>query len=353
MPSGANIEKNSDTQISPNSSSNLRSPVHQWTFSAAADSPEVPEYCTEENTAQYHRALSYHINHTPISSREQLYEILAQIISEGFHALALKLLDQYADQSGGMESDDINALLFEGMVCYVAKDYDRAEIYYKKAHHLIPAEPAPYANLVTIMCDHQRWQAAREWLTAGLHAHPNYSGLWERAYLLLAGEMADDQSKEENPVTLAKSISSLANEHGSWMGECLACELALTGRADEEIFKGKATILEAYYSRGERGEDFLTEYTGQLGACGQYQKLLNVLWQTRPTASAPWKLIMHGYQAYTALGLHQKAERKKSNLLKRPDLPQEVRNYLLQDDSAPSPESAPISRKSETTPSLP
>ena len=295
----------------------------EWVQQCPDEAQHLPLFYHSEDLPRLTTTLKWHLTHTPVLSTKVLYSLAADLITMELFQLALELIDAH-QQLCYQGSEDFHALSFEGMVCYMAGAFSRAEIFYKKAHHLLPTEPAPYVNLVEIFFAEKRWKEAEEWLDAGLNTHPNYPRLWEQQYLLCTERQPDQSS-----AALAQHLDGIAQQKNSWYGGCVAIEVRLAEETEERLHEAQAHHLGACYSRGENDDEFLIEYTGYLGASGQYTKLLQVLWQAKPSGTAlPWKLDMHAYQALEGLERSQEAQDKRQLLLQRSDLPTEVRSYL-------------------------
>ena len=293
----------------------------EWCQQSSFDDDHVPSSYHKERLPELAKTLQKHIHNTPVHSRTQLYELSADLITLELSELALELLEHYPEFSS-QESGDIHALMFEGTVFLRAGDLEKSELCFKKAHHLVPSEPAPFVNLVEIFFAKKNLPEAKKWLLAGLNTEPNYPRLWEQYYLLTAEEQPDLGQ-------IAQHIEHTAHQKNSWYGGCVALEVRHSEEPEERVHELKVEHLNSFYNKGEQGEDFLIEYTGYLGASGRYNQLLQVIWQTKsPTSPLPWKLGLHNYQALSALGKDQEAANQKNQLLSHPDLPPEVRSYL-------------------------
>ena len=258
-------------------------------------------------------------------SREGDYHgLLSEIAGMGEHESVLCMIDNHPHFH---QNPGFRELLVEGAAAMVCRQTDRAELCLKKAHHQMPSEPSPMVNLVKIFLDDSRFEEAEEWLDAGLNVHPNESQFWHLYADLIA-------EKNLGMDKVFESVMAKANSHDSWLGESLAwdCQLELIDSGvngadsspDEQklmsaktaVYKHKAQSLEAFYHKGTRDLDFLVEYSGALGACGEYAKIPPLVWQARhSTHSLPWKLELHGVQATLAMGQAQKGFELLKDLL--------------------------------------
>lgn len=243
------------------------------------------------------------------------HSLVAELSTLGEHTAVLCCIDTHAHL---WKQTSFSHLLAEGAAAMVCGQNDRAELCLKKAHHQMPEESAPMVNLVKIFLDAGRLPEAEEWLDAGLMVHPNDSGFWNLyADLLVEGKLDRTQMFE--------TIMEKAGSHKSWLGESLAWDYMLRlGEAsndpnhpsERDLYRKKAESLEAFYHQGVRDLDFLVEYSGALGASGEYSKIPPLVWQARHSShSLPWKLELHGVQATLAMGQTQKGLELLNELL--------------------------------------
>ena len=242
---------------------------------------------------------------------DDFHRLVAELSTLGEHAAALCCIDNHPHlwQQTSLEQTSFRQLLTEGSAAMVCGQSDRAELCLKKAHHQLPEESAPIVNLVKIFLDAGRLPEAEEWLDAGLMVHPNDSTFWNLyADLLVEGKLDRTQMFE--------TIMDKATSHKSWLGESLAWDYMLqlgetsndpNHPSERDLYRKKAASLEAFYHQGVRDLDFLVQYSGTLGACGEYSKIPPLVWQARHSShSLPWKLELHGVQATLAMGQTQK-----------------------------------------------
>lgn len=185
---------------------------------------------------------------------------------------------------------DFRCQLSLGVAGMLTENFDFAEESLRAAQEILPAEPAPYINIVQILMAQSRLDEAVVWCESGLEAEPNNYALWE--LITRIREITDGTQFPE-------LIMRLATRFNSWAGMALAASLSSTG--DRYL---KVNLLEKLYAQGERDQQFLIEYTAALGVAGDMEKIPQIIWLEETASSNPqisWQLYLHAAQAYLAM----------------------------------------------------
>jgi hypothetical protein len=243
----------------------------------------------------------------------QLVDLVDELVAMDLPLVALKLIDAFPNL---WHRNHFRGALAEGIAAMQVEDLERAEISFRVAQGLVPAEPAPYVNLVQIMIFQDRLADARTWCQAGLTAEPNNFNLWDL--------MADIASREKAEFS-HHDIIEAAKQFDSWAGYSMAADLDPDANSQT-----KAAHLDPFYNHGERSSDFLIEYTGALGAAGHFEKIPQIIWQAEKFASdpIPWKLHLHGAQAHLAMNQLDRFAAMIEILRKKPGVPAEIISEL-------------------------
>lgn len=259
-----------------------------------------------------------YIEENDIKSENQLIDLLDEFVSMDLPDAALKLADF---QARIWTRRDFRGTQAEGIAAMILGDLARAEMCFKHAHHAAPEEPAPYTNLVQVLYHEDRLEDAQTWLDAGLNTNPNYYRLWELLFAL-------EQKKGKEQQVINKSVYEKAKQVDSWAGYSLASETDSDANSQT-----KAMHLSTFYSQGERDTEFLIEYTGALGAAGDFEKIPQICWQAKKNSSGkklPWRLNLHAAQAFLSLGRHEEFLTSAEDVLAEKHLPDEVKIYIEQ-----------------------
>lgn len=185
---------------------------------------------------------------------------------------------------------DFRCQLSLGVAGMLTENYDFAEESLRAAQEILPAEPAPYINIVQILMAQSRLDEAVVWCESGLEAEPNNYALWE--LMTRIREITDETQFPE-------LIMRLATHYNSWAGMALAASLSSTG--DRYL---KVNLLEKLYAQGERDQQFLIEYTAALGVAGDMEKIPPIIWLEETASNKPqlsWQLYLHAAQAYLSM----------------------------------------------------
>lgn len=216
-----------------------------------------------------------------------LLDLLEEMVAMDFPAHALRLADLHSEL---LPHDDCHALVAIGTAAMLVGDLGRAEICFRDAQALDPEDSSAYVNLVQILFQDNRYQEALEWCVAGLNVALNHRKLWEYAAALL---------QQKHGETAPEELRTFAEKLNSWAGLSMACELQMPGDAHLQ-----AEILGRLYDEGERDLEFLTDYTGALGAAEDYEPIPAIVLQAErfATNGIPWQLLSHSLQAHIARG---------------------------------------------------
>lgn len=270
----------------------------------------------ETKRGEFGDFLLRHIEDAEVKSEEQLVDLLDELVTMDFPNAALKLADF---QANIWTRSDFRGSQAEGIAAMITGDLGRAEICFKHAHHAAPEEPAPFTNLVQVLYHDDRLEEADTWLEAGLNTNPNYYRLWELVF-------AVEQKKGKEQDEINASVYRKAKDLNSWAGFSLASETDLNGNSQT-----KALHLSAFYAQGERDTEFLIEYTGALGAAGDFEKIPHIYFEANKKAGGkelPWRLEMHAAQAYLSMGRHEEFIERANSIIKMKYIPLEVQTYL-------------------------
>jgi len=259
-----------------------------------------------------------HIEKSLEMDEATITDLMDELIAMDLPMPVLKLADKFS--SCIKNTNNFQYLLSVGIAAMQVDELDRAEQSFRMAQETMPEEPAPYVNLIQIFLHSDRIDEALEWVDAGLTAEPNNFRIWE-----LISEVVYSLSSKNNktPFELALEI---AKKHNSWAGFSLAADLDENANSQT-----KAALLDSLYSQGERSSDFLIEYTGALGAAGDFEKIPQIIWQAEKASSTktPWQLQLHGSQAFLAMNQNEQFISSAQDILsKNNDLPENLRNEI-------------------------
>ncbi|MCX6108353.1 MAG: hypothetical protein NTZ90_01960 [Proteobacteria bacterium] len=244
---------------------------------------------------------------------DAVVDLLDELVSMDLPEAVLNLASRYDE---ALFVHDFRAQLSLGVAAMLTGQQAQAEIHLRLAQELLPAEPAPYINLVQILLSQQRLDEAEAWALAGLDTEPNNFTLWD-----LTAEIMRERHGEYMPDTLMV----LATKRCSWAGLSLAANLTSTG--DRYL---KATLLETLHQQGERDPLFLVELTGAYGIASEFSKIPPLVWQAERSTSKPlpWQLHVHCAQAQISLGQGEPALDQLTKAEVDPLLPEEARLAL-------------------------
>lgn len=250
------------------------------------DNRPRPDQIERQNFADFLVSYIEEVSTQGTLQADQLADLVDELVAMDLPLMALKLIDQFPD---AWHRDQFRGVLAEGIAAMQVGELDRSEKCFRIAQTLVPAEPAPYVNLVQILIHGDRLVEARTWCEAGLMVEPNNLNLWDL--------MADISCREKESFSHHDIINS-AKKYHSWAGYSLAADL--DPQANSQT---KAGHLDSFYHQGERSAEFLIEYTGALGSAGDFEKIPQIIWQAEKFSSEPlpWKLHLHGAQAHLAM----------------------------------------------------
>lgn len=268
------------------------------------------------NEQEKQEVISYIVNYAKtnkFANSDSLVEIVDELVAMGLPTAALVLVDC---NHKVWDKNDFRGSLSEGIASMLIQDLDRAEESFIRAQRLIPEEPAPYINLIKIMLYTDRSKDARLWCETGIEAEPNNHTLWELYYEILKGI---------SPENLELEFKEKITEHNSWSGASL---LATISHPDSH--EKRLSVLSGFYEEGERSEPFLIEYTGALGAAGEFEKIPQIIWMAKSSTSQTisWKLEIHEAQAYLAMGKTDRFIEIANHIANRKDLPDDVSEQI-------------------------
>lgn len=279
---------------------------------------------TDAEKSNFAVFLGSYIDRTPLESPELLEDLLDETVSMDLPLVTLKLSEKYQEK---WPSSSFRALNAEGIAGMLAGELDFAAEAFAKAQVTHPEEPGPYVNLAKIYLHSNELESAIEWIKSGLNVEPNNTNLWELAYAV------EEQREDAHEDHTYNEIDKLSNTYHSWMGASLAAQIAPTGNAELSAAK-----LAPFYQQGERDSEFLVEYTGALGAAGDFKKILTIIWdkESRSGGSLPanksglhWKLLLHKGQALFSLQRDEEGLVILNQLIENPNLPPGAKEPLL------------------------
>jgi hypothetical protein len=246
-----------------------------------------------------------------LSDRKLLEELVDELVSMKMPLLALALVDHNGDL---WDRGSYRSCHTEGIAAILCGELERAESCFLKAQRVDSTEPASYTNLIQIFTENKRWEEAEIWAKSGIKAVKDHGPLWD-----VIGRFFFAKERDSAPGEVLK----LGTSSGSWYGELLGVVL----QGGSEL--AQLDVMERYYGRGERSEEFLVEYTGLLGQLEEYKKISPVVWQSQSSfEKIPWKLAMHDLQAKLALSEEKQFLESADILLKREDIPESARQDL-------------------------
>ncbi len=242
-------------------------------------------------------------------------DILADLIDEltamDLPEVVLGLVDQHPEL---LSHPDFRCQLGIGVAAMLMENFELSEDALRSAQEILPAEPAPYINIVQILFAQSRLDEALVWCESGLEAEPNNHSLWELMTRLR--EVTDGEAYPD-------MIMRLATRFNSWAGLSLAASLSTSG--DRYM---KVNLLEKLYAQGERADQFLIEYTAALGVAGDMEKIPQIIWLEetgKGTESLSWQLYLHAAQAYLAMDRYEEALTYIEKSEKQKYIPDEAR----------------------------
>lgn len=277
----------------------------------APEPSSTPEPSPESKEAFMDAVLST-ASDRPIQDVDELCLMMDELLSMDMPLLVLKLADYHRHIWQGQVYRGLRA---EGVASMLIGEMSRAESAFRAAHDLDPMEPAPYVNLIQILGQDHRFEEAWQWAHGALKVAPNHFPLWESLYALVFETEGEGQ--------VANKIRELSQTANSWVGTSLFFELV-----PDQAPQVKAAMLAPFYDRGETSNDFLLEYTGALGAAGDFEQIPLVVWKaehlddSRPLS---WQLYLHMLQAYLSMENLEGAKPVAEKLLDRQDVPESMK----------------------------
>lgn len=296
--------------------------LRSWLGYEAADHSSSTSTSNEQKL-YFSEFLLSQIETRSLNSESLAGELMDELIAMDLPVPVLKLADQLQQKNLG--NSDFARILAEGIAAMQVDELGRAESCFRDAQGIAPEEPAPYINLIQILMHTGRDEEAYSWVKGCLNAEPNYLKLWD-----LIAELTVSEKLMTAKPDLQKSrpsfVLALAKEHNSWAGLSLAADLDEAANSQT-----KASFLDEHYHQGERSLEFLLEYTGALGAAGDFEKIPQIIWQATKTTNQqiPWRLEIHGLQAFLAMDQNTQFLEHAEKFLKRRDISPQLREELL------------------------
>ena len=214
---------------------------------------------------------------------KHLLAVVAELIAVRVPLLALALL---AQQDEVRNNNDFALTFWRGVASMAAGDLLTAKASFNRAHNLCADEIAVHNNLALILHTEGNHSAARHWLRAGLQLERNAVQLWVTAQQLC-------------PV---QELLNLAEELSAWRGGSLYAQLT------DDVNKALA-LYRRIFASGERGGEFLIEFSGALGHQDCHAELATLAWQLLGQDTLPWQVYEHFAQGFMQLGNAQQARR--------------------------------------------
>lgn len=270
-----------------------------------------------DRTEEQERAFTEFIDHWAAVERPHdeamLIDLLDELVSMDLPEAVLRLCERGKSLWSGQ---DFRGQLSVGIAAMLKGDLDLSEAHFTAAQALLPAEPAPYVNLVQIFLYQGRLDDALTWCLAGLDADLNNLRLWDLLAMTL-----QDQYGEFFPEHLLQH----AQQRNSWAGLALAADVANT--ADKFM---KLRLLQGLFDEGERDPNFLVELTAAMGIAGEFEKIPTIVWQAEKgtTKALPWQLHAHAAQAQLSLGKHTEALAQLNKARRDPHLDERAQGAL-------------------------
>ena len=210
------------------------------------------------------------------------YDLVAELLALRLPLLAQKLL---AIQAQG-HADDFELCFWRAVASMAAGDLLAAKQDLCHAHRLCPDEIAVHSNLAAILRTEDNHRAAQQWLQAGLRSERNAVQLW----LALSS------------LCVAKELLAWAEELLAWRGGSLYAQL--TGDVAAAL-----ALYRRVFASGERGGEFLIEFSGALGQQDCHAELGTLAWQVLGQGTLPWQVYEHFAQGFVQLNNTQQAQR--------------------------------------------
>jgi tetratricopeptide (TPR) repeat protein len=267
------------------------------------------------DSAEHRERFSEHLLHAlaqrPVISDDELTDLIDELVAMDLPGLVLAVVGERPQLR---TFRDFRCQLSLGVAAMLTGDQDLAEDALRSAQEILPAEPAPYINIVQILLSQSRIDEALVWCESGLEQEPNNHALWE-----LMAHLRQVTDGEAFP----DMIMRLANQYNSWAGLSLAASLSSSG--DRYL---KVNLLDKLYAQGERDPQFLIEYTAALGVAGDMEKIPQVIWLAETSGGSQplnWQLYLHAAQACLAMDRFQECLSWLGKAEKSKFLPDEAR----------------------------
>ena len=214
-----------------------------------------------------------------------LLALVAELIDVRLPLLALQLLARPARGNRGND-DEFEVIFWRGVACLATGDVWAAKKNFSRAHRLCPDEIAVHSQLAAILQREGNRRAAQRWLRAGLQVERNAVQLWLALHQLCSAE----------------TLLALAEELSAWRGGSLYAQL--TGDVAAAL-----ALYRRIFAGGERGGEFLIEFSGALGHRDCCHELSALAWQVLEQGALPWQVYEHFAQGFTQLGNAPQARR--------------------------------------------
>jgi tetratricopeptide (TPR) repeat protein len=271
----------------------------------------IEQNCKEKLFSKnYEEILQKAVLGFPLEQKQQLQQIVSEMITNEHHLLALQLINKHQNI---WDQNDLDCLQLEGITAMLSAELDLAKKCFYKILEYDPKDLAASSNLAKIFLQEEDQEQAWKMCMEGLKINKNHPPIWEIIWVVL----------QKKPTTAIEKLKSLGKEFNSWVAQMLYCELEHPAEHQKKL-----EILNNFYNQGESSCAFLVEYTGTLGDCDKFEEIQTVLWKHKEQLEVAegWKLKIH--QAYSFLALDRKDEYKETiiKLQKNPHVPQEIAN---------------------------
>jgi len=247
-------------------------------------------------------------------TNDHLTDLIDELTAMDVPEAVLGLVEQYPDL---LNHRDFRCQLSIGVAAMITEKFELSEEALRSAQEILPAEPAPYINIVQILLAQSRLDEALVWCESGLEAEPNNYSLWE--LMTRIREITDGDAFPD-------MIMRLATRFNSWAGFSLAASLSSSGDRYQKV-----NLLEKLYAQGERSDQFLIEYTAALGVAGDMEKIPQIIWleeSGKRNKALSWQLYLHAAQAYLAMDRFEEALTYIEKSEKQKYIPDEAQSVI-------------------------
>lgn len=215
---------------------------------------------------------------------QHFFALIAELIDLRLPLLALQLLAR--PPQGNSTDAEFEVIFWRGVAYLATGDVLTAKKNFSHAHRLCPDEIAVHSHLAALLHREGNRRAAQRWLRAGLQVERNAVQLWLALHQLCEAE----------------TLLALAEELSAWRGGSLYAQL--TGDVAAAL-----ALYRRVFASGERGGEFLIEFSGALGHRDCCHELSALAWQVLEQGTLPWQVYEHFAQGFTELGNEPQARR--------------------------------------------